>query len=155
VHPLLSDIRDYQFLAAGNSRGGNIDWFYSLAQSHANIKVFDSPKDITPLYDQSAVFVNSMLHGAGVKIKNIDAIQNGLPVVTTTVGNQGTGLVDGIDIMVKNDPRLFAQDIRELLSNRHRRHELVRSAQENFKKNYNHRQILEGFLSPLMKRIPA
>lgn len=155
VHPFLSDIKDYQFLAAGNSREGNIDWLHSLAQSHANIKVFDSPEDITPLYNQSAVFVNSMLHGAGVKIKNIDAIQNGLPVVTTTVGNQGTGLVNGIDIMVENDPKLFAQDIRELLSNRHRRNELVRSAQENLRKNYNHRQILESFLSPLMKRVPA
>jgi glycosyltransferase involved in cell wall biosynthesis len=155
VHPLLADIKDYQFLAAGNSREGNIDWLYSLARNHANIKIIDSPEDITPLYDQSAVFVNSMLHGAGVKIKNIDAIRNGLPVVTTTVGNQGTGLVNGIDIMVENDPELFAQDIRELLSNRYRRHELVRSAQENLKKNYNHRQILERYLSPLMTRVPA
>ncbi len=131
VHGLLSDINGYELIIAGNSKGENLNWLSKLVSGWKNIRVFDSPSSLDFLYDQSVVFINPMLHGAGVKMKNIDAIKNGLPVVTSKVGNQGTGLQNGRDVMVAESPADFAEKINELLANQEKRQMLIDSAQKH------------------------
>ena len=45
--------------------------------------------DLGPLYDAARVVVAPVRYGAGVKIKVIEAIEHGVPVVTTSVGIEG------------------------------------------------------------------
>ncbi|MCK4856406.1 MAG: glycosyltransferase family 4 protein, partial [candidate division Zixibacteria bacterium] len=150
VHPQFCDIEDYQLIVAGNSRGQNLDWLTSLTGRYQNITVIDSPKELMPLYQQSRLFINAMHHGAGVKLKAVEAIKNGLPVVSTTVGNQGTGLVAGRDILIADDSRQFARQVRTLLLDRERCETLVTAAQEFVAHYYNQEEILREFLGPLL-----
>jgi glycosyltransferase involved in cell wall biosynthesis len=92
VHPLLSHLDGYRLVVAGNSRGQSLSWLSQLAEKFDNIVVVDTPTSTERLYEESSVMVNPMLHGAGVKLKTIEAIQYGLPVVSTRVGNEGRGL---------------------------------------------------------------
>jgi GT2 family glycosyltransferase len=59
-------------------------------------------------YASARVAIVPVRAGAGVNIKTIEALQYGVPVVSTTVGAQGLGLVDGEAIDVTDDPREFA-----------------------------------------------
>ena len=149
VHPRLSDVPDYELLVAGNSRGGSLDWLAGPARRHPNIRVLDTPDDLNPVYRRASVFVCPMLHGAGVKLKTIEAIQNGLPVVSTSVGNQGTGLVTEKHVLVADDPADFAARARELLLNPVRRREMVLAAQDWIAENYDQQRILGEYLSNL------
>jgi GT2 family glycosyltransferase len=45
--------------------------------------------DLRLLYSRHRVSVAPLLHGAGVKGKVVEALRNGLPVVTTAIGGQG------------------------------------------------------------------
>jgi glycosyltransferase involved in cell wall biosynthesis len=151
VHPRLCGIEGYEFLVAGNSRGQDLGWLNKLTSAHSNIRVYDSPPDISPLYETCSIFVNPMLHGTGVKLKTVEAVQNGLPVVSTTIGNQGTGFRDEREILVADEPQMFADHVHRLLTSPWERRRTVMSAQEFLKNNYDQEKLLDRFLAPLLE----
>jgi GT2 family glycosyltransferase len=66
---------------------------------------------VAELYAHARIAISPMLAGAGVKIKTIEALQHGVPVVATSVGAEGLGLSDGVEIDIADDPEMFAQRI--------------------------------------------
>jgi polysaccharide biosynthesis protein PslH len=53
--------------------------------------------------------------GGGTKLKVLDAMAAGLPVVTTTVGAEGLAVDDGLHLFVADGPRAFAAAVACLL----------------------------------------
>ncbi|AJY75711.1 glycosyltransferase family 4 protein [Paenibacillus beijingensis] len=147
VHPRLLQERDYKFVVAGNSRGQSLSWLenYNLT----NVIVHDTPKSLDDIYSSGYLFVNPMQNGAGVKMKTIEAIQNGLPVVSTSVGCEGTGLVNGRDILVADDAEGFYQHIQQLLDNPMQARKLLDASQNFIRLNYDHKEVLNGFIGSL------
>lgn len=150
VHKKLMDIQGYQLVIAGNTRGESLEWLFKLTQNK-NVKIYDSPAQLDDIYRDCSVFINPMQHGAGVKIKTINAIQNGLPIVTTTIGNEGTGLSHGIEAFVADDPNLFSEYVRKLLVTSDSGRELVENAQAFLAKHYNQELNLRCFIGELVK----
>jgi GT2 family glycosyltransferase len=70
--------------------------------------------DLDPLHEQARIFVAPLRFGAGVKGKIGEALAQGLPVVTTTVGAEGLGLADGVSARLADDPAEFAARVVEL-----------------------------------------
>jgi glycosyltransferase involved in cell wall biosynthesis len=134
VHNKLLDIPDYSLCIAGNTHGVDVDRYIKGDR----ISFYDSPnKDqIDSLYKDASVFIAPMFHGAGVKIKVINAIVSGLPVVATNTSNEGNGLKADRDILVSDDPLQFAEYVRSLLECRQKREELVYNSQKVLSDNY-------------------
>jgi len=149
VHPNLTDIHGYELIVAGNSRGEEGNWYERLAMI-PGVTFCNSPAELGPLYEASSLFINPMLHGAGIKLKVVDAIINGLPVVSTTVGALGTGLHDRQHLLIADDPVIFAAGVRELLLNPALGQELVLGAQQHMTKHYDQVALLKSFLTPLV-----
>ena len=149
IHPLLSDIKGYTFTIAGNSKGEGIEWIKNISSKYNNINIIDSPEKLDDIYANASIFLNPMLHGAGVKLKTVNAIVNGLPVVSTMIGNQGTGLKNGKHIYVTNNVNEYAKYIRILLEDKNKRSELVENGQNYIKKNYDQEQCLAKYFSIL------
>ncbi len=68
-------------------------------------------RSIKDLYNSALIAIAPIRMGAGVKNKTMEALQYGVPVVATTVGAEGMGLLDGVEIDVSDDPREFANRI--------------------------------------------
>ena len=64
--------------------------------------------DLRTVYETARVVVVPMRFGAGVKVKCIEALQYGVPVVATSVGAEGLGLHDSRAVVVADDPGEFA-----------------------------------------------
>jgi polysaccharide biosynthesis protein PslH len=62
------------------------------------------------------VVVAPLLAGAGTRIKVIEAMAFGRPVVATSVGVAGLGLVAGRDVLVADTPAEFAASIGAVLN---------------------------------------
>jgi GT2 family glycosyltransferase len=71
-------------------------------------------EDLTPIYDTSRVAVAPLRFGAGVKGKIGEALSHGVPTVTTTIGAEGLGLVDGHTALIADTASEFAAAIDRL-----------------------------------------
>jgi GT2 family glycosyltransferase len=72
--------------------------------------------DLTPLYDTSRVCVAPLRYGAGVKGKIGEALSHGVPVVTTSIGAEGLGLVHEETVLVADTAAEFAAAVDRLLT---------------------------------------
>jgi glycosyltransferase involved in cell wall biosynthesis len=142
VHPILCKKNtEYRLIIAGNFKNtGNV----TLAIDE-RVKIMRNPtkKELDSIYDTASVFVAPVFHGAGVKIKILEAISKGFVVVTTKCGAEGTGLVTGEHLIVTNKADEFAKEILKLLGGNKLRKDIVESAQNYLKKEYDQKRSLE------------
>jgi glycosyltransferase involved in cell wall biosynthesis len=148
VHPLLLKRKNYKLLVVGNTLGAPGDWL-SWLENIDRVKLIQNAQNLDEYYEEASVFVNSMQHGTSIKMKTIEAIRNGLPVVSTSVGNMGTLFRHGHHIWVENDPVEFSERIHRLLDDRNHAHAMVSVSQEMFEELYNHKIILEKMLQEI------
>jgi len=104
VFPLIKQAEpDIRFIIAGAHAP---DELRSLARDDVIVKGMVG--DLRDLFDPCRVFVCPLRVGAGVKGKVVSALSYGVPVVSTSVGVEGAGLLDGETVLVANDPETFA-----------------------------------------------
>jgi GT2 family glycosyltransferase len=68
-------------------------------------------EDLSVPMREKAVFVCPILAGSGIRVKLLEAFACGIPVVSTRVGAEGLGEVDGENCLLADDPREFAGKI--------------------------------------------
>ena len=152
VHPRLSRIEGYSFTIAGRTGGAPIPALTAVVEKYPNISFCPDPQDLEVLYSRAAVFVNPVLNGAGLKVKTIHALQAGVAVVTTSIGMEGTGLINGKHLLVADSAEEFAGSVEKLLNDRSHASALVRSAQSFFAEKYNQERNIEQSLSAVLSR---
>jgi glycosyltransferase involved in cell wall biosynthesis len=99
-------------LATGGSPPANV-----LALAEPSVVIGGFVADLAAVYDRARVAISPIRFGAGVKIKTIEAMQFGIPVVATTVGAEGLSIDyrDAVDIT--DDAETFAKRIAVLMTN--------------------------------------
>ncbi len=85
-----------------------------LGRYDENITVTGFVEDLESYYGRAYVFVAPLLRGGGIIVKIIEAMAAGLPVVTTSIGNEGIGAEDGSHLLVANTPNEFAEKVMRL-----------------------------------------
>jgi glycosyltransferase involved in cell wall biosynthesis len=148
VHPKIK-VDGYRLLIAGYTGGESTEWLAELCRQQANIVMQSDVADLGPLYRNGSVFVNPILSGAGLKLKTIHALEAGLPVVTTDVGAEGTGLRDREHILIANSSEEFARSVCTLLVNRKESARLVRAAQAFLREAYDQEKLIASCLKTL------
>jgi glycosyltransferase involved in cell wall biosynthesis len=71
--------------------------------------------DIRPLVLKAACFVVPLRVGGGTRLKILDAWAMGKAVVSTTVGCEGLDARDGWNILIRDDPKHFAEAVEQVL----------------------------------------
>ena len=110
-------LKDYQhpqaieLLVIGNSPPTEIT---DLESEH--IKVLGYVPSTAPYLASSYLSIAPLRFGAGMKGKIGEAMANGLPVITTSVGAEGFGVTDGIDLLIGDNPDDFKNHILQLLN---------------------------------------
>jgi len=80
------------------------------------VKYLGFIEDIEKVYAKSRVFVAPMRFGAGIKIKVLNAMFRGLPVVCTACGAEGLGCDNGEGVWVTEEPLQYAKYVSKLLT---------------------------------------
>ena len=75
-------------------------------------------EDVRPYVQFAACYVVPIRMGGGTRVKILDAWAMGVPIVSTAIGCEGLAAVDGQNILVRDDPDLFADSVLGLLANR-------------------------------------
>ena len=93
---------------------GGRRWLAHLAQPGL-VDVTDRVDDLRPYYQRARVVVVPLRAGSGTRLKILEAMAYGRPVVSTTIGCEGLDLRDGGEIVIADEPSRFARRVGELL----------------------------------------
>jgi polysaccharide biosynthesis protein PslH len=99
----------------------------------------------------SDVAVAPLLQGSGTRLKILEYLSCGLPVVSTSTGAEGLKVENGVNIVLENDLDHFAIRVVELLQNEDLRKSMGLAGRELAKTTYDWERVVEkleeGFAS--------
>ena len=85
----------------------------ALASESILVKGFVSDEELQNLYDSCRLVVVPLRFGAGVKGKVLEAMYNGCPLITTSVGAEGIPGIENI-VAIEDEPKSFSNRTVEL-----------------------------------------
>lgn len=71
--------------------------------------------DIRPYFARAAICVCPNLDGGGTRLKILDALAMGMPIVTTSVACEGIDAEDGKHLLIADSPDSFSRSVSKLL----------------------------------------
>ncbi|MDO6407405.1 glycosyltransferase family 4 protein [Pantoea phytobeneficialis] len=143
---ILSQSPDVVLTIAGNAKNGiDSDLLKAISRfEDGKVSLIQSPTDqeLNDIYDQNCIFINPMLNGAGVKLKNLDAMRNSFCVITTTIGAEGTGVIDNEHVFIADDVACFERAVIMAISEDGMAKNMAINAYMFIEKNYNSQNTL-------------
>lgn len=92
--------------------------------------------DPVPFYNRSQLAVVPLRSGGGSRLKILEAMALGRPVVSTTLGQEGLSLQDGQEILTADDPQTFANRVVQLLEDKRRRERYAKAGRRRVEMDY-------------------
>ena len=99
------------------------------------VKGFVSEEELSELYRTCRLVVVPLRYGAGVKGKVVEAIYNGAPIVTTSVGSEGIPGVEDV-LLVEDQPEAFADTVVKTYSDTEKLVELSKKTQSYIRDHF-------------------
>ena len=84
----------------------------------SNITMIPDIDDLRPYRKSACVFINPMRLGSGLRIKILEAMGSGLPVVSTSLGAAGIPAQNGENCFIGDTPKEFADAILWLINDK-------------------------------------
>ncbi len=82
------------------------------------IRLTGEVEDVRTWLGRAAALVVPLRYGAGTRLKILEALALGTPVITTRVGAEGLDLRDGVDVLVRDGADAFADAVIATLTDR-------------------------------------
>lgn len=131
VMPLLKDA-PVRFVVIGNKPSQELQ-----ALANTQIVITGFVEDPSTYFKTGMCAVAPLLHGAGVKVKVIETLSAGLPVLTNKIGIEGIPAENGVDYILCKDAEDYAIVIKQMLQNYAPFELISQNAKEFIGKNYN------------------
>jgi glycosyltransferase involved in cell wall biosynthesis len=113
IYPLVRQHRpDVQFDVVGSRPPAEL---LALNRTDPGINVTGYVKDPTPYQRRAAVMIVPLLAGGGMRVKILNGLAEGIPIVSTTLGCEGIEVMPGRDILVGDTPEELATAVLRLL----------------------------------------
>ena len=110
--PIRSQLPQIRLLIVGQSPAKAVRGLASPA-----VTVTGAVEDIRPYLEKAAVYVVPMRMGGGVRLKVLEAMAGGIPVVSTRAGAEGIAVDDGENVLLADTAAEFAAKVVEVLTN--------------------------------------
>ncbi len=134
VYPLVKkEIPEVKLVVAGAHPPKEI---LKINQEDSSVEVKGYVQGKKPFLKQAGVFVVPIRAGAGVRIKILDALAFGLPVVSTKMAGWGINLENGKNILLSDNEREMAQSVIKILKNKKLATQIASNGFSFIKENY-------------------
>jgi len=110
--------------------------------SDPGVEVTGYVEDLPSYYLNCDISIAPMRMSGGVHCKILDAMATGLPVITTSAGNEGIGATLNEEIVVADDPEEFARSTLKLLQDRNWRQYIAHNGFEYVRRNFEWQEII-------------
>ncbi|MBI2912636.1 MAG: glycosyltransferase family 4 protein, partial [Chloroflexi bacterium] len=114
VFPLLRQgMPDARLVVAGKGAPARLQ---RLALRTEGVEFLGPAEDPEPLYRRARLFVEASPTGGGTRLKVLNALARGLPVVASPQGAEGLDAVPGHHLLVAGDPESMAEAMGRLIA---------------------------------------
>lgn len=97
-------------------------------KKNQSVRVVGNVPDVRPYYAQSDLALIPLRFGSGVKLKILEAMSMGIPVVSTSVGAEGIDVENHKHLLIADAPEAFAKSVVGLLRSKAEKRRLTQNA---------------------------
>ena len=115
---------------------------YAPLKIDPQINFIGEVKDVTPYYQKNNIAIVPLLEGSGTRLKILEAMSFGLPVVSTSIGAEGIDYIENKHIIIANKAISFTQKTIMLIGNEALLKEISRESRELIIQIYNWKYIV-------------
>lgn len=108
------------------------------------VEIHQDVPDVRPFFERGAVFLYAPVRGSGMKIKVLEAMARGTPVVTTNEGVEGLPAEDGVHASICEDDAGLIERTVALLKDRGLQNRQRRAARELLESHCNPERTLDA-----------
>ena len=145
VMPLIEDM-NIRFVILGSNPPKKLREY-----ENSKVHITGFIDSIVPYFEQSVCLVAPLVLGAGIKVKILEALSSGIPVITNNVGIEGIPAVDGKEYIHCEEPNDYARAIISLFQNNKIQNTLSDNAREFIKVNYSYEKSAEEYILSMLK----
>ncbi|MEJ8569373.1 glycosyltransferase [Elongatibacter sediminis] len=118
------------------------------------IEIIGRFTDPRPLYARARLAVVPLRSGGGSRLKILEAMALGRPVVSTALGREGLDLVPGHDLIEADQPDHFADAVCDLLENPRRAQDLATTARNTVERHHDWNLLAHRLLEVYDQWVP-
>jgi polysaccharide biosynthesis protein PslH len=127
------NLPDLKLLVVGS---GKAPGYLNIMFQDESVEMIGTVDDVKPWYNKVAISIVPLLTGSGTRLKILEAMSLGVPVVSTALGAEGIEHTDGKDIVIMNGARDFSKKVVDLLMKKTKRIELKENARKLVEEKY-------------------
>jgi polysaccharide biosynthesis protein PslH len=132
ILPLLKkSVENPKILLVGRKPSSEI-----LNLQSESVEVYGDVPDVEPFYERASIAMVPLRAGSGSRLKILEAMALGRPVVSTSKGAEGLEIEPGKDFMLADDPKDFVESIRDLLIHKDLYENIASRARETVERKY-------------------
>lgn len=139
IYPLvLKNHPDIHFYIVGKNPDQRL---ISRAQKFDSVELTGFVEDLEPYFKKARAFVIPLRFGSGIKVKLLNAMYRGIPIVTTPIGTEGLEVVSGRDLFCTQSEKEQGAAITTLIESKSK-WESLRNHSREIAKNYTWKKLL-------------
>jgi glycosyltransferase involved in cell wall biosynthesis len=110
------------------------------SQTDRTLTVTGYVEDPMPFMEDSSMMIVPLLAGGGMRVKILNALSQGIPMVSTSIGCEGIHVEHGKDILIADTPENFAVQCVRLLTDYDLNARLSAAGRQTAEQYYDYRQ---------------
>ncbi|CAN5344480.1 glycosyltransferase [soil metagenome] len=126
----------------------------NLSKTNNDIEITESIADARDAYLSASVMVAPIKGSGGTRLKILEAMAAGLPVVSTSIGVSGLHLKNGNEAMISDTSEGLASETIKLLNDKKLREKIGKNGQEFVKKNFDWKEIVK-LHDPIYRKVTS
>ena len=111
------------------------------------LRIVGEVADTASFFQQGRLLVLPLLSGSGVRIKLLESLAVGIPVISTSIGAEGVDCIHGEHILLADKPEDMAQAICLLLDDEGLRDYLGKNSRKLVQQKFELKNISEGLIN--------
>jgi glycosyltransferase involved in cell wall biosynthesis len=124
-----------------------------LARGGERVRVTGPVPDMRPYIEQARAVVAPLWIGGGTRVKILEALAVGRPVISTTVGAEGLGTRHGESILLADDAATFARHVASVLTDEALARSLTEQGRRHIVRHFDWNTIGSGLGDQLQRRL--
>jgi len=140
IYPLLAAIEGIRFTVVGGALPESLEFFGALR----HVEAAGHARDVSPFFARCACLVVPLRYGGGLRIRIVEAMAAGVPVVASPVAIAGMALEPGKHLLVATHPAEYRAHIERLLDDPAFAHSMAGEAQAHIYRVYGPSARSEG-----------